>query len=73
MGKIHGSIKFAGKVRDKTPKIMKKAMKEKPVVGRARLRKLYNKRILAINPDLHRKVGPNSQNQYNSTHPIEMT
>jgi small subunit ribosomal protein S30e len=63
MGKVHGSINLAGKVRNNTPKIMKKEMKDKPVVGRARLRKLYNKRILGVNPDVHRKVGPNSHRQ----------
>jgi small subunit ribosomal protein S30e len=62
MGKVHGSLAQAGKVRSNTPKVPK-LEKEKPVRGRARLRKLYNKRFLSVNPDARRKVGPNSQSQ----------
>jgi small subunit ribosomal protein S30e len=60
MGRTHGSLAQAGKVRNKTPKVPKKELKVKPVVGRACLRKLYNKRILA-NPNW--KIGPNTHNQ----------
>jgi small subunit ribosomal protein S30e len=60
MGKVHGSLTQAGKVRNQTPRVPKKEMKNKPVQGRAHIRKLYNKRILAVNPDAHRKFGPNS-------------
>jgi small subunit ribosomal protein S30e len=63
MGKVHGSLAQAGKVRNGTPKVAKKDVKVKPVLGRARLRKLYNKRILGVNPDARRKVGPNSNSQ----------
>ena len=63
MGKVHGSLAQAGKVRSNTPKVSKME-KPKPVRGRARIRKLYNKRFLAANPDAKRKVGPNSQSQY---------
>ena len=62
MGKVHGSLAQAGKVRSNTPKVQKQE-KEKPVRGRARIRKLYNKRFLAVNPDVKKKVGPNSQSQ----------
>jgi small subunit ribosomal protein S30e len=63
MGKVHGSLAQAGKVRNMTPKVTKKEVKEKPIRGRARLRKLYNKRVLAVNPDTRRKLGPNSHAQ----------
>jgi small subunit ribosomal protein S30e len=53
----------AGKVRNITPKVPKKELEEKPVRGRARLRKLYNKRVIGVNPDVRRKLGPNSQAQ----------
>ena len=62
MGKVHGSLAQAGKVRNVTPKVPKQE-KEKPVRGRANMRRLYNKRFLAVNPDARRKVGPNSQSQ----------
>jgi small subunit ribosomal protein S30e len=63
MGKVHGSLAQAGKVRNNTPKVPKTPKKVKPVVGRAHLRKLYNKRVLGVNPDARRKVGPNSHSQ----------
>ena len=60
MGKVHGSLAQAGKVRSNTPKVPK-TEKAKPVRGRANLRKIYNKRFLGINPDAKRKTGPNAQ------------
>ena len=62
MGKVHGSLAQAGKVRSNTPKVPK-TEKPKEVRGRARLRKIYNKRFLAVNPDAKRKTGPNAQSQ----------
>ena len=62
MGKVHGSLAQAGKVRNNTPKVQKME-KPKPVRGRARIRKLYNKRFLSVNPESKKKVGPNSQSQ----------
>lgn len=62
MGKVHGSLAQAGKVRNNTPKVQK-LEKPKPVRGRARQRKQYNKRFLCVNPDAKRKVGPNSHSQ----------
>jgi small subunit ribosomal protein S30e len=62
MGRRHGSLAQAGKVRSNTPKVPK-AEREKPVRGRARIRKLYNERFLGVNPDARRNVGPNSQSQ----------
>jgi len=60
MGKVHGSLAQAGKVRSNTPKVAKMD-KPKPVRGRARLRKLYNKRVMSANPENRRRIGPNSQ------------
>ena len=60
MGKVHGSLAQAGKVRSNTPKVPK-TEKPKEVRGRARLRKIYNKRFLGLDPNARRKVGPNSQ------------
>jgi hypothetical protein len=41
----------------------KKEMNEKAVVGRVHLRKLYNKRVLGVNPDTPRRIDPNSHPQ----------
>jgi len=61
MGKVHGSLSRAGKVRAATPKVEKQP-KRKPVLGRAKQRILYQKRfvnnqVAAKGP----KKGPNSQ------------
>jgi small subunit ribosomal protein S30e len=50
MGKHHGSLAQAGKVRNNTPKVATNEMNEKVLVGCVHLRKLYNKRVLGINP-----------------------
>ncbi|KAH0786684.1 40S ribosomal protein S30 [Histomonas meleagridis] len=65
MGKVHGSLAQAGKVRSNTPKVPKME-KPKPLRGRAATRKHYNKYFLSANPDAKRKVGPNSQSHANS-------
>ena len=44
MGK-HGGMQKAGEVRKKTPKVAKMEKTYKPVVGRAKLRKKFNKRF----------------------------
>ena len=62
MGKVHGSLAQAGKVRNNTPKVPKQE-KKKAVTGRALLRKHYNQRILGVNPDARKKNGPNYQGQ----------
>ena len=62
MGKVHGSLAQAGKVRNNTPKVAKMD-KPKPVRGRARIRITYNKRFLGVNPDARKKGGPNYQGQ----------
>jgi len=45
MGKVHGSLSRAGKVRGQTPKV-EKTPKRKPRVGRAKKRFLYNRRFV---------------------------
>jgi len=45
MGKVHGGLARAGKVKSHTPKIEKKE-KKRPQLGRAKKRLLYNKVIL---------------------------
>lgn len=62
MGKVHGSLAQAGKVRQNTPKVPKME-KKKPLRGRAATRKHYNKYFLSVNPDAKRKLGPNSHSQ----------
>ncbi|CDJ43129.1 40S ribosomal protein S30, putative [Eimeria tenella] len=44
MGKVHGSLARAGKVKNQTPKVQKQE-KKKPVTGRAKKRQLYNRRF----------------------------
>jgi len=45
MGKVHGSLARAGKVKNQTPKVQKAESKKK-VVGRAKKRIQYNKRFV---------------------------
>lgn len=44
MGKVHGGLARAGKVKAQTPKIAKQT-KPKALTGRARKRQLYNQRF----------------------------
>jgi len=65
MGKVHGSLARAGKVKGQTEKI-KKTDKKKPKTGRAKKRLLYNRRFhrLMAQSKYHsrtgRGFGPNS-------------
>ena len=59
MGKIHGSMARNGKVRNQAPKVEKQEKLKKSVVGRAKKRIQYKRRVLAVNPKDKRKVGPN--------------
>ncbi|KAG9311654.1 40S ribosomal protein S30 [Chiua virens] len=43
MGKVHGSLARAGKVKSQTPKVEKQE-KQTPATGRAKKRELYNRR-----------------------------
>lgn len=45
MGKVHGSITRAGKVRNKTPPV-NKTEKPRKLTGRARKRRLYERRLI---------------------------
>lgn len=58
MGKVHGSLARAGKVRTHTPKVAKQE-KPKAATGRAKKRLQYNRRFVNV-LDRGRK-GPNSQ------------
>lgn len=60
MGK-HGGLAKAGKVRKQTPKVSKMERDSKPVVGRAKLRKKFNKRFYFMKQMGHRKF--NEQNK----------
>ncbi|PHJ16036.1 40s ribosomal protein [Cystoisospora suis] len=59
MGKVHGSLARAGKVKNQTPKVAKKE-KKKPLTGRARKRQQFNRRFTT---SVGRKRGPNAQAQ----------
>jgi len=60
MGKVHGGLARAGKVRNQTPKVDKMEKKKKPV-GRALKRLKYNKRFANVVSGMGKKKGPNSQ------------
>lgn len=51
MGKKHGSLTRAGKVRKQTPKVEPKERPKKVPVGRAKKRKQYSKRYSVIIPE----------------------
>lgn len=65
MGKVHGSLTRAGKVRKQTPKVDKKERLKKIAVGRAKKRKQYQKRYAILVPDASgaakKKFKPNAQ------------
>jgi len=59
MGKVHGSLARAGKVRGQTPKVAKQETKKNPT-GRAKKRLQYNRRFVNVVVGLGKKRGPNS-------------
>mgnify|MGYP003685981957 CR=1 FL=1 len=61
MGKVHGSLARAGKVRGQTPKVSKQEKSKKVVVGRAKKRLQYNRRFVNVAVGLGKKKGPNTQ------------
>jgi len=61
MGKQHGGLARAGKVKNATPKVAV-TEKDKPKVGRAKKRAQYNKRCKQ-SVTSGRKSGPNAQNK----------
>jgi len=59
MGKVHGGLARAGKVKGQTPKVAKQE-KHKAATGRYKKRLQYNKRFVNVVPGA-KKVGPNKQ------------
>ncbi|XP_023926964.2 small ribosomal subunit protein eS30z/eS30y/eS30x isoform X2 [Quercus suber] len=62
MGKVHGSLARAGKVRGQTPKVAKQDKKKKPR-GRAHKRMQYNRRFVTAVVGFGKKRGPNSSEE----------
>lgn len=63
MGKVHGSLTNAGRVRARTPKV-EKTEKPKPLTGRAKKRAAYTRRF--VNVTLYngkRRFNPSPSNQ----------
>jgi small subunit ribosomal protein S30e len=61
MGKVHGSLARAGKVKGQTPKVEKQEDKGKQPRGRAKKRLQYNRRYVNVATGMGgKKVGPNS-------------
>lgn len=59
MGKVHGSLARNGKVRNQAPKVAKQERAKKKVVGRAKKRSQYNRRVCNVNLKDKKKKGPN--------------
>ncbi|CAM9116978.1 unnamed protein product [Ectocarpus sp. 8 AP-2014] len=60
MGKVHGSLARAGKVKGQTPKIDKIEKKKQPR-GRAKKRMQYNRRFVNVVTGVGgKRLGPNS-------------
>ncbi|KAI9197891.1 hypothetical protein LWI28_006187 [Acer negundo] len=59
MGKVHGSLARADKVRGQTPKLAKQDKKKKPP-GRTHKRMQYNRRFVTAVVCFGKKRGPNS-------------
>ncbi|KAI8469506.1 MAG: ribosomal protein S30 component of cytosolic 80S ribosome and 40S small subunit [Monoraphidium minutum] len=59
MGKVHGSLARAGKVRGQTPKVPKQDKKKKPT-GRACKREKYNRRFVNVVVGPGKKKSPNA-------------
>ena len=59
MGKVHGSLARAGKVRGQTPKVAKGEKKKE--TGRAKKRLQYNRRFVNVVVGVGKKRGPNTQ------------
>ena len=60
VGKVHGSLARAGKVRGQTPKVAPQEKAKKPT-GRACKRMKYNRRFVNVVTGMGKKRGPNSQ------------
>eukprot|EP00116_Pleurobrachia_bachei_P017975 sb/3478237/ len=60
LGKVHGSLARAGKVKGQTPKVAKEEDKKKKKTGRCKRRIQYNRRFSTAVNQFGRKKGPNS-------------
>jgi small subunit ribosomal protein S30e len=61
MGKVHGSLARAGKVKGQTPKVEKQEDGKKMPRGRAKKRLQYNRRYVNVVTGMGgKRVGPNS-------------
>ena len=60
IGKVHGSLARAGKVRNQTPKVEKTERSKKFKTGRAKKRLQFNRRYKNQDPTDKRKKGPNA-------------
>jgi small subunit ribosomal protein S30e len=61
MGKVHGSLARAGKVKGQTPKVEASEDKKKQPRGRAKKRLQYNRRYVNVVTGMGgKRVGPNS-------------
>jgi small subunit ribosomal protein S30e len=65
MGKVHGSLARAGKVKNQTPKVAKADDKKKGASGRKKKRITYNRRFLtqAVAPGMKYKANPQNIGQ----------
>ena len=61
MGKVHGGLANAGKVRGQTPRVEKDMDKPKKPKGRAGMRKKYNSRLKYLYATQPMKFKPNAQ------------
>ncbi|SPO46398.1 probable 40S ribosomal protein S30 [Moesziomyces antarcticus] len=62
MGKVHGSLARAGKVKSQTPKVEKQEKAKQPK-GRAKKRLLYTRRFVnaVTTPGGKRRMNPNGE------------
>lgn len=60
LGKVHGSLARAGKVKGQTPKVEKVEKKKKKKTGRAKRRIQYNRRFVNVVQTFGRRRGPNA-------------
>jgi small subunit ribosomal protein S30e len=61
MGKVHGSLARAGKVKGQTPKVEKEEKTKTQPRGRAKKRMQYNRRYVNVQTGMGgRTLGPNS-------------
>ncbi|KAG0296909.1 hypothetical protein BGZ98_000773 [Dissophora globulifera] len=66
MGKVHGSLARAGKVKSQTPKVAKQEKKKK-LTGRAKKRDTYKRRFINVTtaPGGKRRMNVNPESSKN--------